>query len=321
MTYLENLGGGGNVYRDCNIRRRTWAERGAGQSAGRYPPRLLASNSDGFHSMSAAVGPTLVDSEISFIADDFLNVHNRLVLVAAINPATSSAQIVDPGGVLGHDLHPAGDWSKHPRRITHEMDSVRPRDVVKLYTFSATNGYTLAATLTLATVVRVDDTPIPTLPPGLAGRIEPDSPSLWHVTFTSDRSVPALGPYAGLGQIDRLSSFGALIAQNHFHDSYNNVARLAASDLMLRDNVIERCADGVHVSYDICGSFLEGSLGMRNISLINNTFAAITACPSDPSRGVHRCDSVCETIGCVLDHVDPGLAAIVTASANRVVPR
>ena len=45
MTRLECLGYGRNVYRDVNIRRRPRPP---------YPIRLLASNSDGFHSFSGA---------------------------------------------------------------------------------------------------------------------------------------------------------------------------------------------------------------------------------------------------------------------------
>ena len=51
-----------------NIRRRP-------PSARPYPLRLLASNSDGFHSFSVEHGPILEQSEQAFIADDFLNVH------------------------------------------------------------------------------------------------------------------------------------------------------------------------------------------------------------------------------------------------------
>lgn len=318
MTFLENLGGGGNVYRDCNIRRRTWPA-GAGS---RYAPRLLASNSDGFHSMSAGLGPTLEDSELSFIADDFLNVHNRLMLLASIDPATSSAMIVDPGGVLGHDVHPGGDWSKHPRRITHAMDFLRPGDTIKLYTPRAnTLDYTLVASLVVATVAEATGTPIPPLPQGQKSRIEPDAPSLWRVTFTSGGTVPALGPYAAVVQMDGLSSFGAKIQRNYFHDSYNNIARLPASDLVFRDNVVQRCADGIHVSYDIAGPFLEGSLGLTSISIVNNTFLGVVACPSDPDRGNHGCASVCSTIDCILDHVDPDLVGAVHAADNRVSPK
>ena len=68
MTRLECLGFGRNTYRDVNIRRRQNPP---------YPFRLLASNSDGFHSFSVEHGPVLEHCELSFIADDFFNAHNR----------------------------------------------------------------------------------------------------------------------------------------------------------------------------------------------------------------------------------------------------
>ena len=60
MTRLECLGFGRNTYRNVNIRRR---------ASPPYAPRLLASNSDGFHSFSVEHGPLLEDCEISYIAD------------------------------------------------------------------------------------------------------------------------------------------------------------------------------------------------------------------------------------------------------------
>ena len=72
-----------------------------------------------------------------------------------------------------------------------------------------------------------------------------------------------------------------------------------------------------HVSYDIASSFLEGSLGMRNISFVNNTFRSVSGCGATRS-GAHGCDHLCTNISCVLSHIDPALAGEVHASGNRV---
>ena len=82
MGFHEDGGAGGHAYRGVKIVRRPG-------SAG-----LLALNADGFHSSSVGKGPTLLDSEISFTGDDFLNIHNRmLVICKALAP--DSLAIID----------------------------------------------------------------------------------------------------------------------------------------------------------------------------------------------------------------------------------
>ena len=64
MTHLENLGGGDHVYRRVHTLRRKDPP---------YTPRLLASNSDGFHSFAVGKGPEITECELSFLGDDFIN--------------------------------------------------------------------------------------------------------------------------------------------------------------------------------------------------------------------------------------------------------
>jgi hypothetical protein len=99
----------------------------------------------------------------------------------------------------------------------------------------------------------------------------------------------------------------------------NNFGRFAATDLLFEGNRVERCEDGAHVSYDISGPFLEGSLGMRNLSFVSNDFVSVSGCGPNRSGG-HGCDHLCSNISCVLSHVDPMLAPQVHASANIVRP-
>jgi hypothetical protein len=41
-------------------------------------------NSDGFHSFSVEHGPVMDSCELSYIADDFFNAHNRLLPLASL---------------------------------------------------------------------------------------------------------------------------------------------------------------------------------------------------------------------------------------------
>ena len=75
--------------------------------------------------------------------------------------------------------------------------------------------------------------------------------------------------------------------------------------------------DGIHISDDIASfSFLEGSLGRRNITIENNTFTRVRGCGPE-RRGTVGCDHVCTNVSCVLSHVDDTLKHVVRSIGNR----
>ena len=55
--------------------------------------------------------------------------------------------------------------------------------------------------------------------------------------------------------------------------------------------------------------------GMRNISIVGNTFRSAEGCGPNFIKG---CDFVCANISCVLDHIDPGLRDVVHVAGNVV---
>jgi hypothetical protein len=73
------------------------------------------------------------------------------------------------------------------------------------------------------------------------------------------------------------------------------------------------------VSHDIAGSFLEGSIDIRNISFVGNSFTTVSGCGATRS-GADGCPHLCQNMSCILAHVDSALAPQVHASGNRVVP-
>jgi hypothetical protein len=202
--------------------------------------------------------------------------------------------------------------------ITHVMGFVEAGDKLKLY---QTGTNKLLGMLVVASTrwLNKNGGPIPALqPPGLAKRVVTAGIEMWEVTFDAAASTMPMGPpienYTAVVQIDRFSSFGAVIQNNYFHDTYNNIARFAGSNLMYRNNTVVGTGDGIHTSYDIADSFLEGSLGMKNISIVDNTFGIVQG--QGGNAGTNR--QVCTNISCVLDHVDAGLMAIVHVSGNVV---
>ena len=63
-------------------------------------------------------------------------------------------------------------------------------------------------------------------------------------------------------------------------------------------------------------AFLEGSLGLRNISFVGNSFTAVRGCGGQ--RGQQPCYHVCSNMSCVLSHVDPDLLPEVQSQGNKV---
>jgi hypothetical protein len=299
MAWVEVLGGGANTYRNVNIKRRTNPP---------YPPRLLAANDDTFHSMSCEVGPTIERCEVGFIADDFVNVHNRLLPLQSFDASSSSAIVMDVGLTPGPGT---GD-------VTHVMGFVKAGDELKIY---QTGTHLLLGKLVVSSTqwVNAGGSLIPKLqPPALAARVSTAGIEEWQVTFDGATSTVPTGPianYTAVVQMDRFSSFGAVIRNNYFHDTYNNIARFAGSNLVYRNNTVFATGDGIHTSYDIVDSFLEGSVGMQNISIIDNVFGIVQGQGGSSNCADRR---ICTNISCILDHVDPGLRDKVHVSGNVV---
>lgn len=74
---------------------------------GRQPTPLLASNADGFHSSNCRLGPTLINTTISYTGDDHFNCHNRLQVLWQADGA--SALLIDTEGDLTLPLVQPGE--------------------------------------------------------------------------------------------------------------------------------------------------------------------------------------------------------------------
>ena len=62
------------------------------------------------------------------------------------------------------------------------------------------------------------------------------------------------------------------LQRNYFHDSYNNLGRFAASDFVYRNNTVERCGDGIHISCVALAASLAASALARSFLVAHGTF-------------------------------------------------
>jgi hypothetical protein len=133
---------------------------------------------------------------------------------------------------------------------------VKKGDVLKLY--DAASKVELGRVVLSADPEPLPDAPAPK---GWAAtqwqaRVHPDAVFLWRVAFAGCTTAsgaaadcPAVADLSAVVQIDRLASAGAVIVNSHFHDSYNNFGRFAASDLLFKGNKVERCQDGAQQNF------------------------------------------------------------------------
>jgi len=238
---------------------------------------LLALNADGFLSDSVGVGPLLEDSEISFTGDDFLNIHNRMLVVCR-QTSNNSLAIIDTSspvvgkGTLGevttggemsfYKLQPncIGGCKEAAHRIwtsrVHQCDPVTKDEKLlsecsEVYNKMQAPPYN--ASLVLKSLSKV----------------------VYHVEFDAPIPHAVVSTDYNLAQYDSRSSAHAVVNRNHFHDGYSRMGLLKATRLTYTNNIVER-AGGVHVYEE--QEWLEGDLGINGIFVANNTIIDPTTC-------------------------------------------
>ena len=160
--------------------------------------------------------------------------------MASLDLRSHTAMIVDVGDVLGHGYVVGAAKSIDAHRIVHTMDGVRKGDVLGFYDNGPAKAF--LGSVVVAEAKSMVGAPIPRgwSKTPWKSRVHPDALMLWQVTFgdctpptppthaaetaaeTASRDVRdgaarrsgacgEVGPFTALVQIDRLSSFGAVI--------------------------------------------------------------------------------------------------------------
>lgn len=261
MAVTEFLGDGGNVYTRLRI-------------VPRNSSRPLASNADGFHSSGMRAGPRLVNSEISNLLDDYFNVHSTFqVLVATSSPHTVL--------VGDYQLFPGGNSLYGTQRT---LDVVQPGDALSFFPLN-TFSYPALASSTIASIVRVPDdasstallaaayanaSAVAVVTPCSACRrgLNPYSTAqLWQVTLVDNIAVaPPLFVNA-----DSVSAAGAVIDSCVFANSGSNVGRFKSTGGRII-NSTWRNTVSQNLEIAPLQNWLEGPLGLHNITVANCTF-------------------------------------------------
>lgn len=258
MGFHEHLGEGGNVYRRVAIVRKPGG-RG-----------LLALNADGFHSTDVGTGPTLEDSEISFTGDDFLNIHNRMLVVCkrldpelGANGSSSLAIIDTSGGALAGVQ--AGAAIRFFRLLPGKVTRSNPQIGV-----GTVASATLSTDSALLQECRGATEAMQEPPYNARLVVNIASSPVFRVDFADPLPSGVTATRYNLANLESRSGANAIVRRNLFHDASGSGGRIIAKAMngTYVDNVALRFG-GLHVYAE--QEWLEGDLGIRNVYLANNT--------------------------------------------------
>lgn len=240
---------------------------------------------DGFHSYSLGTGSTLEDSEIAFTGDDFVNLWSGSYTICesirGSGGSVSSLIIADTHAADG-SLAGAGRFSLLSE--LHAGDELRFFKVLA----GRNGGHTESNPLLGSGFVHgQEEVTDPELlqkcrqleqamekPPFSVGFVSPGMyahAAVYRVDFTEPLAAAIVATDYNLASFPRMSSAGGIIRRGHFHDSCGSGGRmlLQTPSLAVSSNVVERFGGAfIWAGEEI---YLGGTLGMHDVSLVNNT--------------------------------------------------
>ena len=258
--------------------------------------RLLASNFDGLHSEGTRLGPTLRDSVIEHVGDDFFNVQNAIDVVLGwesvpLGQPTSRDQ-------LGWESVPLRQPTGRGRAITRAPRLVvadasfgstfplahgtafrfflpQPRDVWHsrpIWNATVCNTARLQGAAAEPWVHRAAN-----ISAEFAARygwslasFQSEQFELWALSFCEpDPDPPPTVAYTAFAQVN--SSVGAHLVRNRFSDGLGRVGPLLSPHSVVEGNVFKgTMLGGLLLSAEI--TWLSGNLGLHDVRITGNTF-------------------------------------------------
>jgi hypothetical protein len=260
MGYIEMGGLGGNVLR-------RWRNiRAPGTT------RLLSTNLDGIHSTSVAAGLSLLDSEISFAADDLFAVHCELA-IAWGKPDPSDQRtlyIIDTGGNQARTIAqapPGAALDFYALNLT--MDPLTPPASLIVESVVVEENATLQAQAAQASADIARELHLTIRPVA-------DAALLTRVTFTSVLPAAVLPRFAAMVQWSGRCGHGTVVRNCSLHDTTGGM-RLKGVNVTV-DNVDLQRAYGMRMLPEV---FWTQSIS-ENITITNSQFVTTGNAPAAP---------------------------------------
>ena len=264
MGFTEFDGPGGHVYRNVRLVRRAPSADAAG------PVPLVACNADCFHSSGVQRGPQLLDSELSFCIDDYVNVHSRVQMVQA-RLSNRSLIVADPR--LARDYGLRDDF---PYGTVETLTNARPGGALDFY---AVSTLVPLGRIPIAALTRITDpqhlAAINTSINAHGANATPPIRALdvqggraWQIDFAAD--LPAAvraGTLAGLADWD---ASDAVVSGNYLHDNPDGF-RWKSSRSSIANNRWTGAQGVTALEVSMLQEYMEGPLLISNVVIANNT--------------------------------------------------
>ena len=240
FTLLEVGGGGGHTYERYRVVRRPGSDR------------LMVSGADVLHSTAVAKGLTLLDSELSFAADDLFAVHCELgILWRRVN--ATFFYVIDTSGPAGYGLAQAQPSEElYFYNMSLAMERVGEAVLAPAGLTPVTNATLIAEAQQAAEHIRI----------ALNLTLRPFSVNLLLAQLESP-GLP-LQDYGALVELPSRCGAGTLVRGSYLHDT-NGGMRLKGSRVTVEDSTIEN-AYGARMLPEL---FWTQSVS-SNITLANN---------------------------------------------------
>ncbi len=263
MAVWELGGLGGNTFSRLRVQRPPGSQR------------LLAANFDGFHSEGSRIAPTLRDSVIEYVADDFFNVQNAIdVVLGYANPGSTSWLVVADNSFNSTFATSAMVKGAAIRFFRPTENQWISTPIGKAVIKSAVPLPAAERTLFLSRAANISATFAARFGWSLAGFMSQQN-SLFKLEL---ESVSGLAPeYTDFAQVN--SSYGAVIEGNRFAQTIGRAGVLNSIGARVFNNTFE-LATGGGLLVDAETSWLSGSLGVqRDMTVEDNRFEQLCVSP------------------------------------------
>jgi hypothetical protein len=275
MGVVESGGAGGHTYTRFALNRRP-LQRGTDMQTlpAPQPFRFLASNADGFHSTSNGIGPSLIDSTISWTGDDLANIccamSVALTEVAAVSSSGSGSgnaalAMVD----VGHNLARA---AKRGDRISfYHLNSLELQGSAVVESVATTkDAAALAAMRSGYATMQAAPYNAHFVQGPVASAFAQGDPIA--ITFQGGVVPAFVQKYWSIAVLYATDNSNAVVKNTTLSDGYARAFMIKGRDALFTNSTFRR-AGGIWIGPE--QPWLEGDPGLRNVTIEDNVFDAI----------------------------------------------
>jgi hypothetical protein len=303
MAAFEVDGHGGHVYRNVSV------------VPG--PGRLISVNADGIHSEDVDVGPLIENCQISHLLDDYFNIQTTIFLQmggatnGTNNGTTTSITLVHP-----HTSDsPTDGFVDKFYGTSAPLLRLAPGDKLRFYdpvTYAYLGDRVVTArarplpAAANSTLGKKADGLWDALqrPPYVLSSFTKQHYKLAHFRSTVFQIVLSQAPPAVsnpslavpyMVEMEKTRAAGAVIRNSNFSFSTGFFGRFKSSDALIEGNRFTRNGND-ELEASMLPSFYEGPVGLRNVSIVNNTFGCASKKTIDDIDAVRQIFSTLEEI-------------------------